>query len=243
MNEVIGLLETHRSIRKFSEQPIEDRLLNELITCGQHAPTSSFLQAYSVIHIRDPRKREQLAAWCGDQEHIMQAAVFLVFCGDMYRLQQACEKNNVTMVQGMTEQVVIASVDTAIMAQNVLTAAESMGIGGVYVGAIRNNPREVSRMLNLPEHVFPIFGMSLGYAAEDPQVKPRLPLSMVLMEEEYAYDDQLMEEYDQQFSEYVKERKSNAREETWSGTVSRKLKNELRPHMKEYLKEQGFMLK
>ncbi len=243
MNEVIGLLESHRSIRKFSDQPIEDTLLKTLIKSGQHAPSSSFLQAYSVIHIRDPIKRSKLAAWCGDQEHIIKASVFLVFCGDMYRLQHACQKHNVTMIQGMTEQLLIASVDTAIMAQNVLLAAESMGIGGVYVGAIRNNPQGVSEMLHLPEHVFPIFGMSLGYPAEDPQPKPRLPVSMVLMEEEYAYNDQLLEEYDDVFRNYIKERKSNAREESWSDTVARKLKNELRPHMKGFLNDQGFMLK
>lgn len=243
MNEVISLLEAHRSIRDFSQQPIEDALLKKIIKSGQHAPSSSFLQAYSVIHIRDPIKRRKLAAWCGDQEHIIKASVFLVFCGDMYRLQHACKKHNVTMVQGMTEQLLIASVDTAIMAQNVLVAAESMGIGGVYVGAIRNNPQGVSEMLHLPKHVFPIFGMSLGYPAEDPQPKPRLPVSMVLMEEEYAYNDQLLEEYDELFRNYIKERKSNAREESWSGTVARKLKNELRPHMKVFLNDQGFMTK
>lgn len=243
MNEVIGLLQAHRSIRNFSQQPIEDGLLKTLIKSGQHAPSSSFLQAYSVIQIRDPIKRETLAAWCGDQEHIIKAPVFLVFCGDMYRLQHACEKHDVTMVQGMTEQLVIASVDAAIMAQNVLTAAESMGIGGVYVGAIRNNPQGVSELLKLPKHVFPVFGMSLGYPAEEPQCKPRLPLSMVLMEEEYSYDEQLLDEYDESFKKYVKERKSNAREESWSGTVARKLKNELRPHMKDYLNDKGFALK
>jgi len=243
LNEVIGLLKNHRSIRKFSQQPIEDSLLEALINSGQHAPSSSFLQAYSVIRIRNPIKRETLAAWCGDQEHIIKAPVFLVFCGDMYRLQQACEKHNVAMVQGMTEQLLIASVDAAIMAQNVLTAAESMGIGGVYVGAIRNNPQGVTKLLNLPKHVFPIFGMSLGYPAEDPQLKPRLPLSMVLMEETYSYDDQMLEAYDELFKQYVKERKRNPREETWSGTVSRKMKNELRPHMKNDLHDQGFVLK
>lgn len=243
VNEVIGLLEAHRSIRDFSSQPVEDSLVEALIKSGQHAPSSSFLQAYSVINIRDPLKRKKLSVWCGDQEHIIKAPVFLVFCGDMYRLQQACEKHNVTMVQGMTEQLILASVDTAIMAQNVLTAAESMGMGGVYVGAIRNNPQGVTEMLNLPAHVFPLFGMSLGYPAVDPQVKPRLPVSMVLMEETYAYDDHQLNEYDETFRQYIKERKNNAREESWSGTVARKLKKELRPHMKDYLNGQGFMLK
>ncbi len=243
MNEVIGLLEKHRSIRSFLDQPVERVLLERLINSGQHASSSSLLQAYSIIGVNDPEKRAKLAAWCGDQEHIQKAPVFLVFCGDMYRLQQACEQEGVAMVQGMTEQLLLAAVDAAIAAQNIMIAAESMGLGGVYVGAIRNEPQKVTEMLQLPAYVFPVFGMSLGYPAQDPGLKPRLPLPMVYMEEHYTYDGDLLKEYDAAFEAYLKERKSNTRDQTWSATVSQKLNKELRPHMKAYLQGQGYSMK
>lgn len=243
MNEVIGLLERHRSIRKFNDQPVEESVVRRLIKSGQHAATSSFLQAYSVIRVSDPEKRKRLADWCGDQRHVEKAPLFFVFCGDMHRLDLACERQGVNMKQGMTEQLLIASVDAAIFGQTILIAAESLGLGGVYVGAIRNHPRQVSDLLQLPKHVFPVFGMSLGYPAHDPQVKPRLPLPLVLMEETYKIDPDHLTDYDRIFEEYLKNRDSNTREESWTKTVSLKLDKELRPHMRQFLKEQGFDLK
>jgi nitroreductase len=243
VNEVIGLLERHRSIRKFNDQPVEESVVERLIKSGQHGASSSFFQAYSVIRVSDPEKRKQLASWCGDQQHIVEAPLFFVFCGDMHRLQLACDMQGVKMKQGMTEQLIIASVDTAILGQNVLIAAESLGLGGVYVGAIRNRPREVSDLLKLPSHVFPVFGMSLGYPAHDPQLKPRLPLPLVLMEETYQQNTELLKDYDAEFEDYIKNRFTNRRNETWTKTVSRKLGNELRPHMRKFLREQGYELK
>lgn len=95
MNEVIHLLENHRSIRKYLNQPVEDAVVERIIRCGQHASTSSFLQAYSVIRVRDSQKREQLAVWCGEQRHVKEAPVFLVFCADLHRWQMVwiCKKN------------------------------------------------------------------------------------------------------------------------------------------------------
>ncbi|SMP67807.1 oxygen-insensitive NADPH nitroreductase [Anoxynatronum buryatiense] len=243
MNEVIHLLENHRSIRKFLDQPVEDAVVEKIISCGQHAATSSFLQAYSVIRVRDAEKREQLATWCGDQMHVKEAPLFLIFCADLHRWQMACEVQGVKMVPGMTEQFIIASVDAGIFGQNVLVAAESLGLGGVYVGGIRNHPREVSDLLQLPKQVYPVFGMSLGYPAQDPQVKPRLPLPLVLMEETYHEDGELLKEYDHTFQAYLNSRGSNQRNQTWTQTVAEKVTREMRPHMRRYLTDQGFELK
>ncbi|MEN1761251.1 oxygen-insensitive NADPH nitroreductase [Anoxynatronum sibiricum] len=243
MNEVIHLLEKHRSIRRFLDQPVEDAVVESIIRCGQHAATSSFLQAYSVIRVRDTEKREQLATWCGDQQHVKEAPLFLIFCADLHRWQMACEVQGVTMVPGMTEQFIIASVDAGIFGQNVLVAAESLGLGGVYVGGIRNHPREVSDLLQLPKQVYPVFGMSLGYPAQDPQVKPRLPLNLVLMEETYHEDRELLKDYDHTFQAYLNSRGSNQRNQTWTQTVAEKVTREMRPHMRRYLIDQGFEMK
>ncbi len=245
MNEVISLMKKHRSIRKFREQEVEEQILEEIIHAGRHSATSSFLQTYSVIRVKDPLKREKLSMYCGDQEHVKQAPVFLVFCADLHKLAVACDMQNANMKSGYVEQLIIASVDTAIWGQSVLLAAESMGLGGVYVGGIRNHPQEVSEMLQLPEQVFPVFGMSLGYPDQDPQVKPRMPLPLVYKEEFYDTkgEKELLENYDQTILDYLRNRKGNPREETWSEAVATKVSKESRPHMKSYLEQQGFNFK
>lgn len=245
MNEVLQLMKKHRSIRRFTEQEVDDELLREIIDSARHSATSSFLQAYSVVHVRDDANREKLAAYCGDQKHVKQAPVFLVFCADLYKLSLACDLQEIEMKKGYVEQLIIASVDAAIWGQSVLFAAESMGLGGVYVGGIRNHPDEVTKMLKLPEQVFPVFGMSLGYPDQNPQVKPRMPLPLVYKEDIYQVDKEkeLLKEYDEIFLEYLRSRENNPREETWTKTVASKLGKESRPHMKAYLQKQGYNIK
>lgn len=245
MNEVISLMKRHTSIRKFKDQAIDEQVLEEIIHAGRHSATSSFLQPYTVIRVKDPVKREKLAELCGDQKHVKQAPVFLVFCADLHKLNVACDIQKEHMEKGYVEQLIIASVDTAIWGQSVLLAAESLEIGGVYVGGIRNKPKEVSEMLKLPEQVFPIFGMSLGYPDHTPQVKPRMPLPLVYKEEVYdtTREKELLETYDQRILEYLKNRRGNPREETWSEAVAAKVSKESRPHMKSFLEQQGFNLK
>ncbi len=85
------------------------------------------------------------------------------------------------MEDGFIELMLIASVDAALVAQNVLVAAESLGLGGVYVGGIRNDPDKMSELLNLPDRVYPVFGLCLGWPDQDPDRKPRLPQSLVFL--------------------------------------------------------------
>ena len=109
----------------------------------------------------------------------------------------------------MTEQLLVASVDAALIAQNVVVAAESEGLGICYIGGIRNNPQEVSELLNLPEHVYPAFGLCLGYPDQDPEVKPRLPLAAILKQDAYddSDDEALVASFDDTMHQYYQERK------------------------------------
>ena len=163
MNDVIKLLNAHRSIRKFTDQAIPQGLLRELIQAGQAAATSSHVQAYTVIHVKDAANREAIAELAGGQGYVASSAAFLVFCADMKRPTEASERTGANVERGMTEQLLVATVDTALMAQNVAVAAESEGLGICYIGGIRNNPEAVSELLRLPAHVYPVFGMCLGY--------------------------------------------------------------------------------
>lgn len=175
MNPTIELLKSHRSIRKFKDQKIPRELFEDLIRAGQCAATSNHVQAYTIIHVVNPESRRKLAELAGGQTYVESCSDFLVFCADMKRATESAAKAGAEVIRGMTEQLLVASIDTALIAQNVVVAAESEGLGICYIGGIRNNPQEVSNLLKLPEHVYPVFGLCLGYPDQQPEVKPRLP--------------------------------------------------------------------
>ncbi|MBZ5486283.1 oxygen-insensitive NADPH nitroreductase [Halomonas aquamarina] len=243
MNDVINLMKSHRSIRKFTDRPIARELLVELIQAGQGAATSSHVQAYTVIHVKDPANREQIAELAGGQDYIASCADFLVFCADMKRPTEASERTGAKVVRGMTEQLLVATVDVALMGQNVATAAESEGLGICYIGGIRNNPQAISDLLKLPEHVYPVFGMCLGYPDHDPEVKPRLPVEAVLKEDYYTADAALVEDFDATMQAYYQSRSSGNKDTDWSHNLTPLFDNKLRPHMRDYLIERGFEMK
>ncbi|MDN3561091.1 oxygen-insensitive NADPH nitroreductase [Vreelandella neptunia] len=243
MNDIIKLLKSHRSIRKFSDRPIPKELLRELIQAGQGAATSSHVQAYTVIHVKDQANREQIAELAGGQGYIATCADFLVFCADMKRPTEASERTGANVVRGMTEQLLVATVDTALMAQNVAVAAESEGLGICYIGGIRNNPQEVSDLLRLPKHVYPVFGMCLGYPEQEPEVKPRLPVEAVLKEDYYTEDCEQVEAFDTTMQAYYQARSSSNKDTDWSRNLKPLFDNKLRPHMRDFLIKRGFEMK
>ena len=108
-----------------------------------------------MIHVKDPDNREAIAELAGGQGYVASSAAFLVFCADMKRPTEASARTGANVERGMTEQLLVATVDTALMAQNVAVAAESEGLGICYIGGIRNNPDAVSELLRLPAHVYP----------------------------------------------------------------------------------------
>lgn len=245
MNAVIELLNSHRSIRKFTDQPIPQDTLNTLIQAGQAAATSSFIQACTVIQVNDQDKRNQLVECSGGQAYISQAPVFLVFCADMQRLKLACEMNDADINSGFTEQFITATVDVGLFAQNVTVAAESLGLGICYIGGIRNQIARVSELLDLPELVYPVFGLCLGYPDQNPEVKPRLPVDVVLKQDSYNDNgnQETIADYDKSVREYYQTRTGGNKEMTWSEQMSGMLVKEARPHMLAFLKEKGFLLK
>lgn len=243
MNPTIELLKSHRSVRKFTDQPISRELLLELISAGQAAATSSHVQAYSVIHVTDPAKREMIAELAGGQSYVASCAAFLVFCADMKRPTEASERTGANVVRGMTEQLLVASVDAALMAQNVVIAAESEGLGICYIGGIRNNPQVISDLLQLPDQVYPVFGMCLGYPAHDPQIKPRLPVEAILKENTYSDDLDQVTAFDETLRSYYSERLGGNKDSDWSHNLKPLFDSKLRPHMREFLVKRGFEMK
>ncbi len=130
MTPTIDLLLSHRSIRHFTDEPITEAQRTAIINSARATSSSSFLQCSSIIRITDPAMREQLVTLAGGQKHVAQAAEFWVFCADFNRHLQICPEAEL----GLAEQLLLGVVDTALMAQNAFTAAESLGLGGVYIG-------------------------------------------------------------------------------------------------------------
>ena len=245
MNNVIELLKSHRSIRKFRSDPVAQEVVEELIQAGQCAATSSFIQACTVIQVTDQSIREKLCEAAAGQLYVKESPVFLVFCADMQRHQLACDMHNADMLSGFTEQFLTASLDCALFAQNVLIAAESLGLGGCYIGAIRNQIARVDKLLGLPDKAYPVFGMCLGYPAQDPETKPRLPLGVVLKQQNYNNegDLQLITNYDELVRNYYRTRTGGTKDNSWSEQISDMLVKEARPHMLPFLQSKGFILK
>lgn len=237
MTPTIDLLRAHRSIRHFTDEPISQAQREAIIASAQAASSSSFLQCSSIIRITDPAMREQFVTLTGGQKHIAQAAEFWVFCADFNRNLQICPDAQL----GLAEQLLLGAVDTAIMGQNAFTAAESLGLGGVYIGGIRNSINEVTDLLALPKHVLPLFGMCLGWPADNPDVKPRMPAAMLVHENHYQpVDEEVLAEYDETLAQYYLTRDSNNRRDTWSDHIRRTIIKESRPFILDYLHKQGW---
>lgn len=245
MNDTVKLLTSHRSIRKYQARPVEEEKVRLIIESAQSASTSNFIQAYTIIRIEDKERRAKAAELAGNQPYIMECPLFLIFCADIGRHQIACTMHETEMAQGFTESFITATVDAALAAQNALIAAESMGLGGVYIGGIRNNPDEICRLLDIPENVYPVFGMCLGYPDENPEKKQRLPMEVVLKTDRYTTkgDLQKIEEYDEAIRQYYLKRTNGKRADTWSNMMARHMSVVPRPHMRGFLERHGFKMK
>lgn len=249
MNPIIDLLLSHRSVRKFKNEPVKQSVLTDLVKIAQCAPTSHHVQAYAIIQVSDQAKKEKISDLAGNQPWVKQAPVFLVFCADLTRLESACEIHGVTPETGRAEQMIVATVDTALMAQNLMVSAESMGLGGVFIGGIRNDPARLCGILNIPDHAYPVFGMCLGVPDHTPDIKPRLPVELVLRKDTFQGGLEkkdkaaLLKEYDIQMNRYYLSRDSNLKDQTWTGQVAGFWNHITRPHMKSFLEKRGFFLK
>ena len=242
-NSVIDLMQEHRSIRKFTSDKVSEDTLHRLITAGQSAASSSFLQGVTIIRVTDPIKRASFKEIAGGQAYVESAPEFLVFCADLSRPMRCCTLYGGKPAEGLTEHFIIATVDVAIYAQNVAIAAESLGLGICYIGAIRNDAARSADLLHLPRQVYPVFGMCIGWPDQDPEVKPRLPVSVMLKENSYSIDGEVeaIAAYDKEMRTYYATRSANIKIQGWSEQMAGLLGKESRLHMRPFLEGKGFL--
>lgn len=247
MNETIRIMRNHRSIRKYKPDPVPPELFESIMRAAQMASTSTNMQAYSVIAVTDPEDRNRLAELCGDQKFIAGCPLFLVWCADLHRLERVhrLRRGEDPPWLNTMENFIVATVDASLAAQNAALAAESLGLGIVFVGGIRNRIREVTELLRLPKLVYPVFGMCMGYPDQDVILRPRLPLAAVLHHGQYSSEglEEHLTAYDESISNYMRERTRGRLASTWSEIMAGKLEEPVRLHMRQYLEEQGFGMK
>ncbi|MDA9556617.1 oxygen-insensitive NADPH nitroreductase [Vibrio sp.] len=232
MNPTIKTLLSHRSIRKFTSETIPNDWLDAIIQSGIQASSSSFMQVTSIIRVNDPEKRVQLATLAGNQKYVQEAAEFLVFCIDYDRHKSI----NANVDTENAELTLIGAVDAGIMAQNCMIAAESLGLGGVYIGGIRNNAQSVHDLLSIPKNCSVLFGLCLGFPSQDPSIKPRLKQKVIVHQDQYQpMSQQDIDDYDHELKQYYQQRSTNKKVSNWSTDIPNKLTKESRPHMMEYL--------
>jgi nitroreductase len=185
---VLDAMLAHRTVRAFDSRPLPTGTLEAMVAAAQSAPTSSNLQTWSVIAVKDADRRDRLSKLSGNQAQIRECPLLLVFLADLSRIDRLAErKGEPAGANRYLEMFLVAAIDAALAAQNALVAAEAMGLGTCYIGAMRNHPEEVARELNLPADVGAVFGLCVGWpdATRPASVKPRLAQEAVLFQERY----------------------------------------------------------
>ena len=222
-NETIASQLAHRTIRAYKEQPLTEAEIETLMEVARHTATASYLQGYTVLHITDPQVREKIYAASGQPYVSGTKGDMFIFVVDLYRNSRIRAEQGVSSEALSSMNLFLTGAEDALLAaQNVVVAAESMGLGTVYLGSILADPRLVVDALELPELTFPILGLLVGHSDQEPGQKPRLPLSILTAENTYprveSYTEALAD-YDREVTEYY-DLRSGSRLESFTHLVA-----------------------
>lgn len=244
---------SRRSHRRYTGQPVPERLLAMLLACAQSASSKSDLQQYSIIRIKDADKRDAIAQLIPDMPWIAVAPVFLVFCGDIRRGQQISRLRGYANVNNTLDSFMNSAVDAALAMQTFILVAEACGLGCCPISAVRVRIGEVAAHLELPDGVFPMCGLCVGYPASEGHLTMRLPPTVIVHTD--RYDDSALEAelttYDARRERHFPttperqlyvERFGVSGQYGWSEHAARRLTAREREHFKPYLEEHGFEL-
>lgn len=239
----IDVQNRHVTIRDFLDQDVSDETVSTILAAARRAPTSSNMQTYSVVVVRNPETKKKLAVLAGNQKHVETCPVFFAFCADISRLAAACEMHGTELVRGY-ETTLVSSVDAALVGMSANTAAESLGLGAVMIGGMRNQPEQVARLLGLPKGVYVVFGMCIGWPNEAvrPEQKPRMTDELVIHYEVYSAAGQaaLLAAYDKDLAAHYNTQGTNLDEAAWSGPIAKRLNKPTRTNLRPELERLGF---
>lgn len=184
-----------KTIRKYSDRPIPDDVMNELLGTACRASTMGGMQLYSIIVTKDEETKKELSPLHFNQPMVMNAPAVLTFCADYHRFTRWCGLRNADAGYDNFESFYNAMIDALLAAQTFCNAAEEKGLGICFLGTTSYNPNEIIDVLHLPELVFPVTTITVGYPAEDPALQDRLPLQGVVHRDRYSdYTDEEIED-------------------------------------------------
>ncbi len=176
---------TRRTQRRYADQAVPDSLVRLLLAAAFSASSKSDFQQASVVWLKERGRRDRLAALFPDMPWIGAAPVFLVFLGDARRLERIGALRGHALDNGALEGFFNAAVDAALALQSCVLAAETLGLGTCPISVLRNRIAEIAEILALPDKVFPVAGLCLGYPAQSGFVSMRLPLEATVHVDRY----------------------------------------------------------
>ncbi|WP_037586927.1 oxygen-insensitive NADPH nitroreductase [Stenoxybacter acetivorans] len=224
----------HRSIRKFTDESVSPDAMAAILEAGRAASSSSFMQVIHIIRVTNADIRAQLCEVASNQKYVKEAPEFLVFCVDYAKHKTLVPEAQVDW----QEALIIGAVDAGIMAQNCLLAAESLGLGGVYIGSLRNDIARAAELLRLPEYTAPLFGMCIGHPAQNPLYRPRLPLDLITSENQYRkMDSDKIAQYEIDLADYYQRR--SGLDLNWQKAIANNFTKPVRPQILPFLQEKG----
>jgi FMN reductase (NADPH) len=221
-NPIVDLITNHRSIRKFKDQPLSEEQLQTLYAAASQTSTSMFMQQFSILHVTDAKLRKDVQSISG-QPYVGANGELFVFVVDLYRNQQIRRQLGKDDGRLHTTDIFFQAVeDTVLALQNFLTAAESLGLGGVILGSIKDDPAELVRVLDMPKMTLPLLGLQVGVPDQEPQLKPRLPKEQIAFENHYPTDFKVdnLHEYDEVVTTYYDLREANRRIDSFTKQIS-----------------------
>lgn len=190
-DERISVLLDRSSLRQFADRPVEQSVLDSILDAGVHAASGGNLQPWSAILVREGGTREKLAGMCG-QDFMAAAPVHLLFCIDLHRNEVIARTGRAPYTaRNAMRHFWISFQDVVIAAQSMSTAADMLGLGSVYIGTIMEFPDEVREMFALPEGVYPVVLVCMGYPPDGAERRStrKLPRHWLVHEERYAEPD------------------------------------------------------
>jgi nitroreductase len=192
---VIEQIAQHRSIRKYKPDPVPEDLLQRILEAGIRASSSGNMQTYSIIVTSDTSLKEKLFVAHRQQNMVLEAPLLLTFCADFHRMRHWLRLSQAPDNFDNFISFMIGAIDAVVVSQNVALAAESEGLGICYLGSTFSNCQQVGTILALPKNVVPVVGFTLGFPAEDPKLRDRLPLDGLVHYESYQdYNDNRIKE-------------------------------------------------
>ena len=246
MKDVKECLLDRTSVRRYTYDKIPQETMNYIYEAIRNTPTSYNGQQFSVIDIKDQAVKENLAAVTG-QKQIKTCSNFLVFCSDYNKIEMLAKRKGLEMpaITDTMDGVIIGIIDASLAMMSAVVAAQSVGLGSNCIGYLRTaDPAKIAEILGLPKGVFVVCGLAIGFPNEQPDLKPKQPVELVVHHDRYRNDNAAMTaelaEYDEAVSHYNRTRSGHTTDNDWVSHILGYYTEALKYRILDYLKAQGY---